>query len=655
MGNFLRRFRTLLLAFSALALLALSAYLLFFRPIIYKENIVIEGDFSVGRRPVVMADGAELTVNGALTIDGRLGCKDGPLKVTVADTLTVHGDLICNRTIAGSDSLLAPDGIALVVGASSEFTASSRVATNGQVQIVGQASDLLSAAELNEAFDEVLTDVADGPQFGPLAPSESAAPPTEGNTVRTKPTTRRNSLPTRVLAGSGTARVHAQDPVQRFRLGGTLYVGSWKKKLPKTIDVEKIDKGIKRVIVRAYFPNGDVEFQDKTVIYAPDGQNGPDFSGGCDVNVPEQESEADKKARDAMRMMVQARTITIGEVDLYMGDGGRGGNATTDKDCDPGKAIAGQGGQSGNFRMAASVNGAFKITGPFRIHPGRGGDGGVATAYGRRGKDGEVGEGGKAAIATGGIGADNIKILRARGVAGLENIYVDSLYGGNGGDGIAIPGDGGNSSKCDVKGGLPGAGGAVGGAGGIARLDYPGAVQNLSGAQDIDGSAGRAIVNDALVGADGPPCAGTGIQKDRTAVSPSGTPTPPVSIPGGADATAKAPTKIPTSKAAQPLGYFEFLDAQYERTTTLPSGSKVHIIVASTLGNPDMRTKMPIQLEFIVDGQVVWTGTIQGDPTQVCRGADGCSMDGPVVDPAWVKKQLKATGKNGEILATYSE
>ena len=661
MKEFLARFRLAFWILLVLAVLALTGYFLFLRPIVYEANIVIDGDLAVGRRAVVMKGGATLTVKGALTVNGTLACKDGPLSVAVENNLVVKGRVLCKQTKEDESFALAPEGINIISGGSAEFEPSSIIAANGHIQIVADEKDLLTADALDEAFDETITDSTSqeaAPQFGPLLPIESSALPTEGNAVRQKSARAPNGLSTQILIGTRLPKAHAQEPVQRIRIGGTLYVGSWGKAVPKNIDVKKLPKGIKRVIVRAYFPNGEVEFRDKTVIYAPDGLDGPDFTSGCDVNVPEQESESDRKARDAMRMRVEARSIAIGEVDLYLGDGGRGGNATTDKDCDPGKAVAGAGGQSGNFKMNAAPDGSFKITGPFRIHPGRSGDGGTATAYGRDGKDGEVGENGKAAIATGGTGADNIKALRARGVGGLANIFIDSLYGGNGGDGIANPGNGGDSTKCDTPGGLPGAGGAVGGAGGIARLDYPPAVQNLPGAQDVDGSPGRAIVNDAQPGKDGPPCAGAGAVSDRTVVAQaSGTPTPALSEPGAkkSDATAAAPTKTPTPAVALPSGYFEFLDAGYERTATLPSGAKVHIIVASTLGNPDMRTKMPITLEFMVDGQVIWTGVIQGDPTQVCRGADGCSMDGPVVDPSWVKKQLKATGKNGEILATYSE
>ena len=654
------RFRLHFIIAFALAVLGLVGYLLFWRPIVHSANIIVDGDLTVGRRAMVMKGGATLTVKGNLTVDGDLRCKDGPLKVTVEGDILLKDTIACQLPTSVKTDVPVSQGIAIIVGGSAEFASKSLVASNGHVQIVESETDLLSEGALDQVFDETSQDSGNEPRIGPLGGAGNDAATPAGNVRRPSSPSSFNSLPTRVISGNSPAisRAQAQEPVRRIIIAGTLYIGSWDRPIPKVIDVKKLPKNVKRVVVRAFFPNGDVEFADKSVIYSPDGQDGPDITGGCDINVPEQESEADKKARDAMRMRVQARNITIGELDLYLGDGGRGGNATTDADCDPiGKAIAGHGGQSGNFKMSTAVNGALKIQGPFRIHPGVSGNGGVATAYGKDGKSGEIGENGKSAVAVGGNGADNIKVLRAKGVAGLTNIHIDSLIAGNGGDAIASPGDGGDSSKCDTKGGLAGAGGASAGAGGIARLDYPSEVQDLPGAVDLDGQNGSPTVDEAKSGKDGPTC--TSAEPDKTngtTPTDTSTKTPTETTPKSSGNTNTAPPdQTPLPPAAQPSGYFEFLDAQYERTATLPSGSKVHIIVASTLGNPDMRTKMPIQLEFIVDGQVIWTGTIQGDPALTCRGADGCSMDGPIIDPSWIKKKLKATGKNGELLATYSE
>src|SRR3989344_702701 len=578
-------YRRYFIGLFVLALLALGAYFLLWRPTVYTTNIVVDGDLSIGRRAMVMKSGATLTVKGNLTVDGQLRCKDGSLNITVEGKLTLNKTIACQIPALADSESTAPAGVTLVRGYSAEFQAGSLLASNGHIQIVEATADLQSEEELNQTFEEVVTDTGSEPRIGPLGNTSRDTASTSQIKSRPKPTTLNNNLPTVHLTGKSSLfdRAYAQTPPRRIILGGTMYIGSWGKKLPKTIDVKKLPKNVKQVVVRAYFPNGNVEFADKSVIYAPDGQDGPDITGGCDINVPEQESEADKKARDAMRMRVQARTITVGELDLYLGDGGRGGNATTDKDCDPiGKAIAGHGGQSGNFKMSTAPEGNLTIKGPFRIHPGVSGAGGTATAYGNNGKSGEIGENGKGAAAVGGNGADNIKVLRAKGVAGLSNIYVDSLIAGNGGNAIANPGNGGDSSKCDIPGGLAGAGGASAGAGGIAKLEYPLEVKDLSDAADLDGVDGKPTVNDANSGKDGPPCPIPSTDSaDNSTTSPDTvTPAPSSNTPSTKQNDNKqlAPPSSSTPTEPLPLGYFEFLDQQYERTATLPSGAKVHII-----------------------------------------------------------------------------
>lgn len=75
----------------------------------------------------------------------------------------------------------------------------------------------------------------------------------------------------------------------------------------------------------------------------------------------------------------------------------------------------------------------------------------------------------------------------------------------------------------------------------------------------------------------------------------------------------------------------------------LQIGVAPHIIFASD-GDPDVRELLPLNLYIDVDGSEVWQGTIEGDPNVVCRGADGCSMDGPIIQPGW-------SGMNLEIFA----
>ncbi len=79
------------------------------------------------------------------------------------------------------------------------------------------------------------------------------------------------------------------------------------------------------------------------------------------------------------------------------------------------------------------------------------------------------------------------------------------------------------------------------------------------------------------------------------------------------------------------------LDNNYAPSEGLPYGSRSHVVVASN-GTPDVRTLLPLALRLDVDGATVWEGKIEGDPSVVCRGANGCSVDGPQVDPTWEGK-----------------
>ncbi len=107
-----------------------------------------------------------------------------------------------------------------------------------------------------------------------------------------------------------------------------------------------------------------------------------------------------------------------------------------------------------------------------------------------------------------------------------------------------------------------------------------------------------------------------------------------------------------------PLGSWEFLDvdAGWQKISTLPYGHRVHLIAASN-GTPDMRTFLPIRVEFTVDGTIVWQTSIAGSPNAVCRDATGCSTDGPTVQSSWQGKKIRlnAYGKDGQLLASYSE
>jgi len=104
-------------------------------------------------------------------------------------------------------------------------------------------------------------------------------------------------------------------------------------------------------------------------------------------------------------------------------------------------------------------------------------------------------------------------------------------------------------------------------------------------------------------------------------------------------------------------GYFEFLDtATGQPSIALSTAVKPHIIVATDPGGPDVRTWLPIKLELKKDGNVIWTGKIDGNPSVICRGITGCSTNGPSgIGDNWKRIEITAFDKNGKVVATFSE
>lgn len=79
-----------------------------------------------------------------------------------------------------------------------------------------------------------------------------------------------------------------------------------------------------------------------------------------------------------------------------------------------------------------------------------------------------------------------------------------------------------------------------------------------------------------------------------------------------------------------PVGSFEVVDQGFLPLDQVERGSTPHLIVA-TNGNPPVDTYLPITLRGYEGdtGRQVWTNTLDGPSNLVCRGADGCSLDGP--------------------------
>ncbi|MBI4067050.1 hypothetical protein HY407_01600, partial [Candidatus Gottesmanbacteria bacterium] len=549
--------------------------------------------------------------------------------LTTKKNLTVDGIVFCNLSENEVKQGILT-GINFVIEDGAEFNKNSFIVSNGHIQIVESPDLLLKTGEdFKKAFNEVAMDSGEGIRVGPLfaqAPSRTS----DFNVSSL-------ALNTNAILGEATDSGKAKkDKKVNFRgkIKIGISVGSPDQPFPTWMDLEKVPKILDYILLWAKMPNGVLNIED-AYLFTPDGHDGEDIIGGCDINVPQIESPEDQFKRNAMRMRGHARVIRVNNFHLYLGDGGKGGDATTDKNCNPGKAVAGIGGNPSNFKWTADE--AIEILGGFYIYPGRGGDGGKAIAYGADGIDGCTDReaiNGKNAYATGGAGAANPRVLSAKGgVQGLSNIYIGSMYGGNGGDAEVNPGKGGNANKCDCPGGKGGDGFATPGRGGEVSLRYPAGVQRIPGSIDEKGKDGQGGTASGLPGQDGPKCPGN---NNTNVVDTVSKPTPKDNA---------------TSKKT---GFFEFIDLSTGQKVDYISGIKPHIIVA-TSGDPDVRNWLPIRLELKVNGDSVWNGKIEGDPSVVCRGSTGCSMDGPNVTTEFNSITLTAYSNNGQAVAIFSE
>lgn len=155
---------------------------------------------------------------------------------------------------------------------------------------------------------------------------------------------------------------------------------------------------------------------------------------------------------DGGMMRIAAWQVVVEKnVVLNLGDGGNGGNAKTKKQgCNPAEAFGGSGGEAGNLKIT-SEEGIF-VNGPFIINPGKGGDGGDAIAVGGDGVRFDPftntgGHGGKAE-AGGGSGADNYAIFYMKGDVNMTfNGRYPNLTIGN-----IVAGNGGYAAAIGGRG-----------------------------------------------------------------------------------------------------------------------------------------------------------------------------------------------------------
>ncbi len=443
----------------AVILVAGTSYV-FTMPETVVADLVIEGDYAPSN--LELTGGATLTVQGDLTVDRTISCKDGPLSITVKGSTTIRGDLRCE---GGGDVTLVAEG-GLMMSESAEVT------SDGNVQFVSDASLLLTTEEdINAKFNEIGRDSGTGQRVGPLI--------SDGESVSVLS----DEMPQGTFASAGaffsalvpTAHAQALVPVV---ISGTMNVGT-------------PPKGVKRLVIFA-FPEAEAVSIADFQLTGPNGRDGDDDVGkSCDAE--------GAKGEDAFRFNAVAPNLTVNNFTLTLGSGGMGGDAETTAECDPGRAEGGKGGSSGNFKMIGSSS--FSIDGIFLINPGDGGAGGSALA---QGKNGAPNMKGGDATAIAGRGADNKKVMRVQGtVSGMSNVQVGDMLAGAGGWATAEPGNGGDADACGKNGGAGGKGSATGGRGGDAKLTLGGGAVRAELAKDIGGAGGGADSNGGMGGKGG--------------------------------------------------------------------------------------------------------------------------------------------------------
>lgn len=589
-----------------------------------------------GFKTLVVKNGARITVEGNTTINGKIECEGGPLYLVSKKDLTVNGKLDCSKS---------NQGIIIVAEGKVEFTAKTKVQSGGSIQLVDSVRHIADKDELARLFDETGMDSDDGKyRLGPLFPEEEKPVSSQ---QKIEQLFKDNNIKYQIEGKKFKYQIKRE---QSFNLVKEVYArgkadiiikGDWVIPTPPP--------GV-NLITFFNFPGRSVELDGS--ITGPDGRDGQDISTGCFIDIPAMEKQDEEKnqgkknkEKDAFRTRIRSGKIYFANFTMKLGNGGRGGNATTDKDCDPGIAIAGTGGKPSNLKVTADEG--IIIEDSFTILPGKGGKGGKAIAYGKKGDPGNPGEHGGDAFAFGGGGGDNIKFLKAQGqVEGLDKLFLGSVVGGDGGDAVANPGDGGDGNVCDARGGWRGFGFSQGGKGGVGLVNIqPLPVKRTGGAKDENGKNGQKTENTAKLGQNGPPCAKDQSQQKQYKTIPS---------PKPSGITPSVPKIESTPKAS-----WEFLrlDKSYEKTSTLKlDNAPIHLVVA-TSGSPDVRTLLPISIVLKVDGKEEFKTIISGDPKLVCRDATGCSTDGPVMKSEWKNRsiELSAYDKNGNLLVKWTE
>jgi len=439
---------------------------------VVSEHISFVGDHRINR-DTILKNNAVIDVSGTLYVDERLSCEDGDILLR-AEKVVVSGSLECQRS-ASAKPPIQSGGMTIVARAGVVFKKSAVVAVANHIQIVSSDDRILSQEKIEVAYNEIVIESAGGSRLGPFVDRARTLSHTG---VSKKVSVQKGSL--------FIPRAYAQEVLAPLgKVHDSVISGTWSI----NDELASVSSGPKNSSnVLAYFdlgPEGSANFKNFHFV----GSNG--LEGGSDEGVScEAKGE---RGGDAFRMRVRARLITLDDVTLELGDGGRGGSAVTRDDCGFAYAEGGEGGSSGNFKFTAQEE--ISII-SFQINPGRGGEGGAAQAVGNKGAEGcPAGRGGDAE-AVGGAGGMNKRELSATGaLSGLSNILVSTVYGGNGGTAVARAGTGGDGNTCGCASGSGGKASTAGGKGGAASLNVGGVIGNA-----VEGMNGSATGEDGTNG-----------------------------------------------------------------------------------------------------------------------------------------------------------
>lgn len=571
------------------------------------HDTVIKGNYQVEKnKDVVMVAGSKLTVEGDAVIDGKLECDKGPIYLEVKGNTQINGSVGCKRESEETSNKVGM-GIVLITTGKVEFSNSANIATNGHIQIADSLENIAKTEEeIDKIYEEALSDTNQGAmRIGPFITGSD-----QSNQRKSK----KQSLNINNFSPNTDfiKTAQAADTKADVTLNG-----HWK--------IDPPPQGVKRLIFYINEKAKSIEINGS--IEGPKGRDGKDIKEGCDINIPKTEEDDQKsgghqtKDKDALVTRIRAGKVYLGEFTLKLGDGGKGGDAVTNQNCYPqASAVAGNGGKSGNLKITAETE--ITVKNKFTIIPGKGGRGGDAIAYGKSGTDGDPAQDGGSVSARGGNGADNIVSLRSVGnVNGLDKVYVDSVVGGDGGDAIANPGNGGNATGKNCYGGLKGATQAIAGKGGKASFTFPPVIRDTDDAFDRDGKKGKSTYNNAEDGNDNPSC------------------NPPAkTVPSQTD-KADNSTKTLTS-------HLNFIPASGNNK----AANAKRIEFVTNLYSP------PYNFDLKIDNKIVWQGTINESDCNHGQEYTSCVLAGYSYNTQWDGHtlDLNVYDKNGKRLAGYS-